>query len=250
MASATTHRGQEASQALPISVLSSAGPGKIFAVALVETRPSVVVSHKVLRPQYGWDSPNYPWCGSTGIPPNRYKLVWLLALTTALVHRWRGDAPMRMTGRLRELPRVLKMMRAVDLGGGCRARRNRTRKMAEDDGMSTSLYTPDEALAEQTFLHDAFVKLRRRKWSILLTGIVLSVVLAAAIQMLPKKYHGVATVEADSPPRSRFPPRRCCAISSSATNVGSELTILKSPELLLSVIDKLNLVNDPEFNPR
>ena len=62
--------------------------------------------------------------------------------------------------------------------------------------MSTSLYTPDEALAEQTFLHDAFVKLRRRKWSILLTGIVLSVVLAAAIQMLPKKYHGIATVEA------------------------------------------------------
>ena len=47
--------------------------------------------------------------------------------------------------------------------------------------MSTSLYTPDEALAEQTFLRDASVKLWRRKWSILLTGTVLSVVFAAGI---------------------------------------------------------------------
>ena len=122
--------------------------------------------------------------------------------------------------------------------------------MAEDDGMSTSLYTPDEALAEQTFLHDAFVKLRRRKWSILLTGIVLSVVLAAAIQMLPKKYHGVATVEADSPTPQAVPTSAMLRDQQfSDYTLGSELTILKSPELLLSVIDKLNLVNDPEFNP-
>ena len=116
--------------------------------------------------------------------------------------------------------------------------------------MSTSLYTPDEALAEQTFLHDAFVKLRRRKWSILLTGIVLSVVLAAAIQMLPKKYHGVATVEADSPTPQAVPTSAMLRDQQfSDYTLGSELAILKSPELLLSVIDKLNLVNDPEFNP-
>src|SRR5581483_8299599 len=116
--------------------------------------------------------------------------------------------------------------------------------------MSTSLFTPDEALAEQTFLRDAFVKLRRRKWSILLVGIVLSVILAAGIQMLPKKYQGVATVEADSPTPQAVPTSAMLRDQQfSDYTLGSELTILKSPELLLAVIDKLKLVNDPEFNP-
>lgn len=116
--------------------------------------------------------------------------------------------------------------------------------------MSTSLYTPDEALAEQTFLRDAFIKLRRRKWSILLVGIVLSLILAAAIQMLPKKYQGVAMVEADSPTPQAVPTSAMLRDQQfSDYTLGSELTILKSPELLLAVIDKLKLVNDPEFNP-
>jgi capsular exopolysaccharide synthesis family protein len=116
--------------------------------------------------------------------------------------------------------------------------------------MSTSLFTPDEALAEQTFVRDAFVKLRRRKWSILATGIVLSLILAAGIQMLPKRYEGVAMVEADSPTPQAVPTSAMLRDQQfSDYTLGSELTILKSPELLLSVIDKLKLVDDPEFNP-
>jgi len=116
--------------------------------------------------------------------------------------------------------------------------------------MSTSLYTPDEALAEQTFLRDASVKLWRRKWSILLLGIVLSVIFAVGIQILPKKYQGVATVEADSPTPQAVPTSAMLRDQQfSDYTLGSELTILKSPELLLSVIDKLDLANDPEFNP-
>jgi capsular exopolysaccharide synthesis family protein len=117
--------------------------------------------------------------------------------------------------------------------------------------MSSTLYTPEEVLAEQTFLHDAFVKLRRRKWSILLTGSVLAVILAGAIQVLPKKYHGLATVEADSPTPQAVPTSAMLRDQQfSDYTLGSELTILKSPELLLSVIHKLDLVNDPEFNPQ
>jgi polysaccharide biosynthesis transport protein len=116
--------------------------------------------------------------------------------------------------------------------------------------MNRSLFTPDEALAEQNFLRDLFTKFRRRKWSIALTGIGLALVLAIAVQMLPKKYKGVATVEADSPTPQAVPVSAMLRDQQfSDYTLGSELAILKSPRLLLAVADKLNLVNDPEFNP-
>jgi uncharacterized protein involved in exopolysaccharide biosynthesis len=66
--------------------------------------------------------------------------------------------------------------------------------------------------------------------------------------MLPRKYHGVATVEADSPTPQAVPTSAMLRDQQfSDYTLGSELTILKSPELLLSVIDKLDLVHDPEF---
>jgi hypothetical protein len=55
--------------------------------------------------------------------------------------------------------------------------------------------------------------------SVPLTGIVLSVVLGAAIQMLPKKYHGLATVEADSPTPQAIPNSAMLRDQQSATTL-------------------------------
>ena len=62
--------------------------------------------------------------------------------------------------------------------------RDRTRELAEDDGMSTSLYTPDEALAEQTFLHDAFVKLRRRNGGAAEHGVRLAAMMDLVLEQM------------------------------------------------------------------
>jgi hypothetical protein len=52
----------------------------------------------------------------TPIPPNGYKLVWQLALPRVLIHRWRGDAAMRLAGRLRSDLETLQVLLAVKRG--------------------------------------------------------------------------------------------------------------------------------------
>lgn len=114
---------------------------------------------------------------------------------------------------------------------------------------SIPLFTPDEALAEQGFLGDAMVKLWRRRWSILAIGTCLFLLLAIAIQALPKFYHGVAMVEADAATPQAIPMwSQMRDQQFSDYTLGSEMTILQSPELLTTVIRKLNLTRDPEFN--
>jgi capsular exopolysaccharide synthesis family protein len=112
------------------------------------------------------------------------------------------------------------------------------------------LFTPDEAMAEQGFIGDAMVKLWRRKWSVLGIGLCLFLILAVAIQALPKIYHGKAMVEADAATPQAIPVwSQMRDQQFSDYTLGTEMTILESPELLTTVIQKLKLTDDPEYNP-
>ncbi|CAM6055284.1 unnamed protein product [Sphagnum tenellum] len=74
--------------------------------------------------------------------------------------------------------------------------------------------------------------------------------LATGIQFLPKSYQGIASVEVLAKTATLVNPDIVSADSIfTDETAGTELGIFNSPELRTAVIRKLNLLNDPEFNP-
>ena len=111
------------------------------------------------------------------------------------------------------------------------------------------MFTPDEAMAEQSFLRDVMTKARRSKWLVLSIAVVVFALLTLGILALPKTYSGVAMVEADAQTSQAVPQwAQMRDQQFSDYTLGSEMTILQSPELLGTVIRKFDLINDPEFN--
>ena len=111
------------------------------------------------------------------------------------------------------------------------------------------MFTPDEAMAEQSFLRDVLVKANRSKWLVLLIAVVTFVILTLGILVLPKTYSGIAMVEADAQTSQAVPQWATMRDQQfSDYTLGSEMTILQSPELLGAIIHKLDLTADPEFN--
>ncbi|MBV8614305.1 MAG: polysaccharide biosynthesis tyrosine autokinase, partial [Acetobacteraceae bacterium] len=108
----------------------------------------------------------------------------------------------------------------------------------------------EEGSAEQTFLQDVSRKLGRRKLFIVGATALLFVVLAAAIQVLPRTYEGTATVEVESQTPHAVAVRDVLGDPTfTDETMGTELAILNSRELLSRVVDQLKLTADPEFNP-
>lgn len=114
---------------------------------------------------------------------------------------------------------------------------------------TTTLYGSD-ALAEQNFLNGMMGRLRRRKLLITILTVVFFAILFLGIELLPKSYRGVASVEIEGQTPTAAQTGRVTQDSPfDDQTIGTELAILQTRELLVDTINRTHLLNDPEFNP-
>jgi capsular exopolysaccharide synthesis family protein len=108
----------------------------------------------------------------------------------------------------------------------------------------------NEGTAQQAYVKSLVDTLRRR-WLFILAGtILLFTVLAVAIQLLPKTYQGIASVEVLSKtPTVANPDIITGDQTFTDETAGTELGIFTSQELRTAVVRKLGLIDVPEFNP-
>ena len=107
-----------------------------------------------------------------------------------------------------------------------------------------------DAMAEHNFLGDMLRRMNRRKLMIVMQTLAIFAVLFVAIEMLPRSYQAASlvSIEGQTP-----------AVSQNADVVrdmpfddftmGTEVRILNSRELLTDAIERIGLLNKPEFNP-
>lgn len=109
----------------------------------------------------------------------------------------------------------------------------------------------NEAMAEQTFLSGLLGRLHRRKALIISVTLLLFVLMVVAIEMLPKSYRAVASVaiEGQTPTAGLQAGDVMRDMPFDEQTLGTEVAILQSRELLVDTINKLGLINKPEFNP-
>lgn len=114
---------------------------------------------------------------------------------------------------------------------------------------STTLYGSD-ALAEQNFLNGMIGRFRRRKLLITVLTVVFFAILLLGIELLPKSYRGVASVEIEGQTPMAAQGGRVTQDSPfDDQTIGTELAILQTRELMVDTIKRTHLLNDPEFNP-
>lgn len=108
-----------------------------------------------------------------------------------------------------------------------------------------------EAIVQQDYIRTLFTTLRRRWVKITISTILLFLVLAIGIQFLPRTYNGVASVEVltktPTVSNSNLMPNDDVLLTDDT--LGTELGIFTSREVRTRVIQKLNLLTIPEFNP-
>jgi len=107
-----------------------------------------------------------------------------------------------------------------------------------------------EANVQQDYVSALFAILRRRWLAILGTTFLLFLLLATGVQFLPKTYRAVASVEVLSKtPTVANPDILTGDTTFTDETAGTELAIFHAHELRAAVIQKLDLIHNPEFNP-
>lgn len=89
-----------------------------------------------------------------------------------------------------------------------------------------------------------------RKWTIAFSGFIFTLSFAVYALTLPTVYASSAKIVLNTREAAISDLKIALSgLQANSTTLDSELQILSSPELVARVVDRLDLVNDPEFNP-
>lgn len=89
-----------------------------------------------------------------------------------------------------------------------------------------------------------------RKWTIAFSGLAFTLLFAAYASTLPTLYASSTKIVLNTREAALSDLKVALSgLPANSTTLDSELQILSSPELVGRVVDRLDLVNDPEFNP-
>jgi capsular exopolysaccharide synthesis family protein len=116
-------------------------------------------------------------------------------------------------------------------------------------GLANQYPEPRETLSGEVSIKSLLMSLWRRRWVIVLAQLIVVSLAALWLMQVPSTYlaTGMVVLNARQPEIIRVDPA-APALVTTQSGVETEMEVLQSPALAEQVIDKLRLLNDPEFN--
>jgi capsular exopolysaccharide synthesis family protein len=112
-----------------------------------------------------------------------------------------------------------------------------------------AIYGMDEPTTRRSLESEIFAKLWRRKALIVTAGVLLFLILALAVQFLPKHYKAISSVSVEQTPKAVATGNVVPETPFNDVTIGTELALLKSRELMTETVQRTGLLRNAEFNP-